>query len=92
MPELPEVETVMRGLAARLEGRRLRHVRVNRHDLRRAVPAQFAAALTGARVIGFRRRGQIHIDAAGYRAIGAVASGHVRPHVHHRAGFAAGGA
>lgn len=56
MPELPEVETVMLGLAARLDGRRIVRAELARGDLRRQVPAGFAAALRGARVTGFRRR------------------------------------
>ena len=56
MPELPEVETVMRGLAARLEGRVITRALVNRPDLRWPMPANLAARLTGARVLGFRRR------------------------------------
>jgi formamidopyrimidine-DNA glycosylase len=56
MPELPEVETVMRGLQARLEGRRIVHAQVNRPDLRWPFPPGLAARLTGARVLGFRRR------------------------------------
>ena len=58
MPELPEVETVMRGLALRLEGRRIRHAAVSRGDLRRAIPPGLAACLTGASVLSFRRRGK----------------------------------
>ncbi|MBN9511018.1 MAG: bifunctional DNA-formamidopyrimidine glycosylase/DNA-(apurinic or apyrimidinic site) lyase [Alphaproteobacteria bacterium] len=56
MPELPEVETVMRGLAARLAGRTIRHAAIARPDLRWAFPPALAARLTGARVLGFRRR------------------------------------
>ncbi len=56
MPELPEVETVMRGLAARLEGRVITRALVNRPDLRWPLPPTLAARLTGARVLGFRRR------------------------------------
>jgi len=56
MPELPEVETVMRGLRARLEGRVLARVRVGRPDLRWPFPAGLGQRLTGARVTGFRRR------------------------------------
>ncbi len=56
MPELPEVETVMRGLAARLAGRRILHAGVHRADMRWALPAGLAERLSGARVIGFRRR------------------------------------
>jgi formamidopyrimidine-DNA glycosylase len=58
MPELPEVETVMRGLAACLEGRVIAHAELRRPDLRWAVPEGFAARLTGALVTGFRRRGK----------------------------------
>jgi formamidopyrimidine-DNA glycosylase len=58
MPELPEVETVMRGLALRLEGRTIRHAALSRGDLRRTIPSGLAERLTGARVIGFRRRGK----------------------------------
>ncbi len=56
MPELPEVETVMRGLQARLEGRRIIHAAVNRPDLRWPFPKGLAARLTGAEVMSFRRR------------------------------------
>ena len=56
MPELPEVETVMRGLRACLEGRRLARAELRRGDLRWAVPEGLAARLAGSRVLGFRRR------------------------------------
>jgi formamidopyrimidine-DNA glycosylase len=56
MPELPEVETVMRGLQARLEGRVIRRAEVRRPDLRWPFPIDLAAVLTGARVLSFRRR------------------------------------
>ncbi len=56
MPELPEVETVMRGLQARLEGRVIRRAEVRRADLRWPLPPGLAARLTGARVTSFRRR------------------------------------
>ena len=56
MPELPEVETVMRGLQARLEGRVLRRAVVRRPDLRWPLPPGLAERLTGVRVTSFRRR------------------------------------
>ena len=56
MPELPEVETVMRGLRARLEGRIIAWAEVRRPDLRWPLPEGLAERLTGARVLGFRRR------------------------------------
>lgn len=65
MPELPEVETTVRGLATVLEGQVIRSVRVNRADLRRPFPVDLAQALTGARVTGLSRRakyGLIHTD------------------------------
>jgi len=58
VPELPEVETVMRGLAARLTGRVLARVAVHRADLRWPLPKGLERRLTGARVLGFRRRGK----------------------------------
>jgi len=56
MPELPEVETVMRGLQARLQGHAIVRAEVRRPDLRWALPERLAERLTGARVLGFRRR------------------------------------
>jgi formamidopyrimidine-DNA glycosylase len=58
MPELPEVETVMRGLQARLEGRVLLRAVARRPDMRWPLPPGLAQTLTGARVDGFRRRGK----------------------------------
>jgi formamidopyrimidine-DNA glycosylase len=56
MPELPEVETTVRGLARVLDGRRIARVEARRPDLRRALPEDLGQRLTGARVIGLRRR------------------------------------
>jgi formamidopyrimidine-DNA glycosylase len=56
MPELPEVETVMRGLRARLEGHRIVHAVVNRPDMRWPFPTGLVERLTGATVVSFRRR------------------------------------
>ncbi len=56
MPELPEVETIRRGLALRLEGRRLVKVRQNRPDLRFPLPDGFVRRLEGRRVTAVRRR------------------------------------
>jgi formamidopyrimidine-DNA glycosylase len=58
MPELPEVETVMRGLDGRLTGRRIARAVLHRPDLRWAIPAALPEVLTGATVLGFRRRGK----------------------------------
>ena len=56
MPELPEVETVRRGLEPVLEGRTLVRVEARRPDLRFPLPHAFARRLTGARVEALSRR------------------------------------
>ena len=58
MPELPEVETVMRGLRLRLEGRVIVRATAHRPDLRWPLPQNLQHRLTGARITGFRRRGK----------------------------------
>ena len=58
MPELPEVETVMRGMRAHLERHVIVRAEMLRPDLRWAMPPGLAARLRGARVLGFRRRGK----------------------------------
>jgi formamidopyrimidine-DNA glycosylase len=58
MPELPEVETVMRGLAAVLEGQTILRAETRREGMRWPFPAGLAETLSGARVTGFRRRGK----------------------------------
>lgn len=65
MPELPEVETTVRGLAPVLEGQRLVRVEPRRADLRRPIPADLRQRMTGAVVTGLGRRakyGLIHTD------------------------------
>ena len=56
MPELPEVETVRRGLAPAMEGARFARVEVRRRDLRWPLPKDFAARLEGKTVEGLGRR------------------------------------
>lgn len=56
MPELPEVETVRRGLEPVMAGRRLAKVIQRRPDLRWPLPERFAERLTGRDVIRLRRR------------------------------------
>lgn len=65
MPELPEVETVRRGLAARIEGRRFQRVEARRPDLRVPLPADFAARVQGRRLSRIDRRAKyllLHLD------------------------------
>jgi formamidopyrimidine-DNA glycosylase len=95
MPELPEVETVMRGLQARLEGRVIRHAAIHRPDLRWAFPPGLAARLTGARVTSFRRRAKyilmrleggvsvlVHLGMSGRMLIGPARPNAETPHEH----------
>ena len=56
MPELPEVETVRRGLDPAMTGQVIARAEVNRPDLRWPLPPRMADRLTGARVIALRRR------------------------------------
>jgi len=56
MPELPEVETTVRGLERVLKGRRIAQVEARRPDLRRALPVDLGQRLTGARVTELGRR------------------------------------
>ncbi len=65
MPELPEVETIRRGLALKLEGRTLARVEQRRPDLRIPFPPGFAERLTGRRVVRMGRRAKYllgHLD------------------------------
>jgi len=65
MPELPEVETTVRGLARYLDGERIERVALNRPDMRFPFPEGLVQSLTGARVTGLGRRakyGLLHTD------------------------------
>ena len=56
MPELPEVETAMRGLEARLLGRKITGFAQHRADLRFPLPPALPERLVGCRILKFRRR------------------------------------
>ncbi len=65
MPELPEVETTIRGLARFLEGERIIRARVNRPDMRRPFPPDLVQVLTGSTITSLGRRakyGLLHTD------------------------------
>jgi len=65
MPELPEVETVRRGLLPVLEGARLSDVHLGRPNLRYPFPENFAERLNGATVLRLERRAKyllFHLD------------------------------
>lgn len=68
MPELPEVETVRRGLAPTLEGALIEKVELARPDLRFPFPSGFARKLKDRRVTGLGRRAKyllFHLDDGG---------------------------
>jgi len=56
VPELPEVETTVRGLTPVLAGQQLSRVEPRRADLRKPIPVDLRQRLTGAHVIGLSRR------------------------------------
>jgi formamidopyrimidine-DNA glycosylase len=58
MPELPEVETTVRGLRPVLQGRRLLRVEPRRADLRRPIPGDLRQRMVGASVTSLGRRGK----------------------------------
>jgi formamidopyrimidine-DNA glycosylase len=58
MPELPEVETVRRGLALKMTGRKIVEAELRRQDLRRPFPPMLARTLTGSRIGKLSRRGK----------------------------------
>lgn len=65
MPELPEVETTVRGLARFLKGGRITRVTLNRPNLRRPFPPDLVQTLTGATITDLGRRakyGLLHTD------------------------------
>ena len=66
MPELPEVETVRRGLAPAMEGGRIVELKLNRPDLRFPFPESFRDRLLGRTVVSITRRAKyllFHLDA-----------------------------
>ncbi len=63
MPELPEVETTIRGLTPLLDGQRITRVETRRADLRRPFPVDLAQRLTGARITGLTRRAKYGVVA-----------------------------
>jgi formamidopyrimidine-DNA glycosylase len=80
MPELPEVETVRRGLAARISGRRIVKAELRREDLRRPFPPALAKRLTGAHIGALSRRGKyilIEIDNDGMLLLHLGMSGRI---------------
>ncbi|HZT52539.1 MAG TPA: bifunctional DNA-formamidopyrimidine glycosylase/DNA-(apurinic or apyrimidinic site) lyase [Stellaceae bacterium] len=95
MPELPEVETVARGLAARLTGRRVAQMLLNRADLRWPMPPGLAAKVEGRRIARIGRRAKYllfhledggvllaHLGMSGRLVLGSDDAAETRPHDH----------
>ena len=95
MPELPEVETIRRGLEKRLVGRRVAHAEARRQSLRIPLPERFAARMTGRRFERLERRGKyilaylddgvvliIHLGMSGRFTIGEAGATVEGPHDH----------
>ncbi|MDD9898602.1 MAG: bifunctional DNA-formamidopyrimidine glycosylase/DNA-(apurinic or apyrimidinic site) lyase [Candidatus Melainabacteria bacterium] len=71
MPELPEVETVCRGIAPQIEGRSISRVKVNCKKLRIPIPKKFASILKGRKIIRVKRKAKyivIELD-SGYSLV-----------------------
>ena len=92
MPELPEVETVRRGLIPKLVGRRLARVEQRRKDLRFPLPPRLAERLAGRRVLAIERRAKyllwrldggetlmLHLGMSGRMVLVAPGEGAKRP-------------
>jgi formamidopyrimidine-DNA glycosylase len=72
VPELPEVETVVRDLRPRVVGRCIERVRVGKHPLRRPWQARWTKALAQRRVEAARRRGKwivLDLDGGGHLVV-----------------------
>ncbi len=80
MPELPEVETIRRGLALRISGRQIVRAELRRPDLRRPFPPMLAARLEGARIGALSRRGKyllVELDDTGLLLLHLGMSGRI---------------
>ena len=95
MPELPEVETVRRGLLPMMEGRVIRHADIRRSGLRFPFPERMGERLTGAQVKALRRRAKyiladlstgetliIHLGMSGHMLISEDSHGEPQKHDH----------
>src|SRR6267154_5402231 len=80
MPELPEVETIRRGLALRISGRHIVRAELRRPDLRRPFPPMLATRLEGALIGALARRGKyilIELDETGLLLLHLGMSGRI---------------
>ena len=97
MPELPEVETVRRGLAPAMEGAVIARADIRRPDLRWPFPPGMAERLQGARVLQLGRRSKylladldtgesliVHLGMSGRMIVSGLAAAHVPGRFHHQ--------
>ena len=95
MPELPEVETVCRGLASRLEGRRLTRLELRRPNMRFPFPVGLSSLVEGRTVAAIKRRAKYilmmlddggvliaHLGMSGRMVIGPAEELELEPHDH----------
>ncbi len=103
MPELPEVETVRRGLGPRVIGRRIVTADAHRPDLRIPLPENLSKRLVGRRIVRLDRRAKyilahlddgavliIHLGMSGRLVVHDRPPNSVAPHEHVRIGFQGG--
>ena len=96
MPELPEVETVRRGIAPAMEGQRILRADIRRDGLRWPFPPRLAERLEGARVLHLGRRSKyilidldrgetaiLHLGMSGRVTVSGLAAPHVPGRFHH---------
>ncbi len=96
MPELPEVETVRRGLAPAMEGAAIARAEIRRPDLRWPFPPDMGPRLQGARVLRLGRRSKylladldrgetliVHLGMSGRMVVSGLAAPHVPGRFHH---------
>src|SRR5262245_41464689 len=89
MPELPEVETVCRGLAKALTGKRIAQFEQRREDLRTPLPKNLTTRLKGRRILDVKRRAKyilitldknetllMHLGMSGRMVIGPAGTAH----------------
>lgn len=96
MPELPEVETVRRGLAPAMEGKRIERAEIRRDGLRWPFPPRLAERLRSARVERLRRRSKyilgdldsgetmlIHLGMSGRMTVSGLEAAYIPGQFHH---------
>jgi len=96
LPELPEVETVRRGLIPAMEGQVIATLTLRRAGLRWPFPADLSERLTGARITTLRRRSKyilietdrgdtaiVHLGMSGRMTVSGLAASYVPGQFHH---------